>query len=109
MDKSTRTTLLNVALYAGGAYVVYLILSKLWNKGKDAAKPVADLIANTYSAIALPGDVQNTTRIRLPSGALIDPAQGNFLSIGDNTAQWAYSNRTYTLGPRDASGVYPAS
>lgn len=109
MEKSTQSTLIKVALYAGGAYIAYLIVSKLWNAGKAATAPVANAIADAYSAVALPGDVAQLTRIKLPSGALIDPAQGQMLSVGDNTAQWRYQNRTYTLGPRDATGVYPAS
>jgi hypothetical protein len=100
-NNAVTNKLINVALVSAGIYILYKILQKVTAPVID---PLAQGIANTYSWLTLPGDVVVTGNINLPDGSQV-PIANIFI---DDSMQFVYNGRTYTVTGRDANGNYNA-
>lgn len=101
MSSSINNKLINVALMGVGIYVLYKLLQKITAPVID---PLAQGIASSYLYFTSPGDVTVTGNIILPNGSQV-PIANIYI---DDSMQFVYNGRTYTVTGRDANGNYNA-
>jgi hypothetical protein len=96
--KLTTKNLLTIAAIGVGIYLAWKFWATIKQKAAAAVDAVAAPIADAYSSLTLPGDVELIGNVRLPNGTEIPL---NSLNVEPSTMSFTYLGNRYRIDHRE--------